>query len=87
MNYPGDKHQQRTLGLFLVCQVWIIHLPQSLWKMRRRLRCRYPLVPERQEARGGLDGCICNGVLSLRRDRDLDVIEATQTAYTDQPRR
>lgn len=55
--------------------------------MRRRLRRRYPLVAEGQEARGGLDGGIRDGMPSVRRDRYPDAFEAAQTTNTDQYRR
>lgn len=85
--YPGGEHRQRTMGLFLVRQIRIVHLPEPFWKMRCRLWRRYPLDPEGQEARRGLDGRIRDGMSNLRRDRYPDTFEAAQTAYTDYYRR
>lgn len=85
--YSGGERRQRTLGLFLVRQIWIVHLPESLWKMRRRLRRRHSLVPKGQGAYRGLDDCIHDGMPRLRRDSYLNTPKAAQTAYTDHYRR
>lgn len=64
----SDECWQRTLGLFLVCQVWIVHLLESLGKMRCCLRRWYFVVPKGQETHGGLDDHIRIGVPHLCRD-------------------